>query len=78
LSAAGPLRRIMPTDPVPGGVAIAAMVSWLRTVWTSLRQTEGIIGTVKKLLLLFLYFFTVPYAVCYNFTIKLFFDDGLA
>jgi hypothetical protein len=35
------------------------------------------LGTVKKLPVLFLYFFTVPYAVCYNFTISLFFDNGL-
>jgi len=26
---------------------------------------------------LFLYFFTVPYAVCYNFLIRLFLNNGL-
>jgi len=35
------------------------------------------LGTVKKLLVLLLYFFTVPYAVCDNFTVRLFFDNGL-
>ena len=43
----------------------------------SFRPKGEILGTVKKLPVLFLYFFTVPYAVCYNFMIRLFLNNGL-